>query len=267
MTTVVSDGMQFSVLVPWINQWVVCYHGNTVFVLDPSNLKCIGVMSIGQQIIDLCTHKKDVYMLVMGHQRLIIKLSLSTSEPKKTPIMLPSVIENTDAPNTVKDDNEQKDIADDDIPATLTKDEQPEAFVQENSDVVVGTAGQLESVSTDVLKNEDDKEDDQSENVIEEEKKPEEKGAKKVLSAVESRLQQVSDLKGIILSNPLGKLTSARHESPKEEEKPKDEPVSDMINCSCLVLYLISVLKIFYQSLPCFVYPAIMPYMYICTCC
>ncbi len=230
-TTVVSDGMQFSVLVPWINQWVVCYHGNTVLVLDPFNLKCIGAISIGQQIVDLTTHKDDVYMLVTGHQRTIVKLSFVTMETKKTPVMYidsSSAMEVFDT--VVTDNNDQEENVHIDIIVTDTTIDDTTMItpVIDCDDIVesndVGMIDQLEAESKEVVSEATNEEQGETGdgNVKTEEDRKEDRGAKKVLSAVESRLHQVTDLKGIILSNPLGKL---RLESPKEEEKAKDEPV------------------------------------------
>ena len=276
-TTTVGEGMQFGVLVPWINQWIVCCNGNTVLVLEPQNLKCVGAMTLGQRIVDFCTHKRHLYMLVVGHQRTIVKLSLPLSlpEPEQSPVVVniiepPSVTveEDTMAPSnmadTVKKDgleHKQKMVEDDNtgtvkeerllsnevVPIIIRVEEEetdsnecvkdgvdvPHVDEQSKAAQVTTEDLPIESKNNAKTDKEEEKELSRSDEgtsssvgVAEDEKKEETTGAKKVLSAVESRLHQVADLKGI-LSNPLGKLT--RNESPKEEEKPKDEPVSKII--------------------------------------
>ena len=239
-TTVINEGMQFDILVPWINQWVVCCHGNTVLVLEAQKLKCVGAMSIGQKIIDMCTYEKDLYLLVCGHQRTLVKLSLPLPEPIKEPKVLPvnlqspieslptihslPVVPSFHMPHEISSDAVSHAVEDDDvvkdgvsivrtnnsvkeIPVIVTQE------VKSSSEAVVNTDTNEDQI--------DDCEDNGSVAVVD---RKDESGAKKVLSAVELRLHQVADLKGI-LSNPLGKLV--RHDSPKEEEKPKqEEPVS-----------------------------------------
>lgn len=75
-TTIPSDVWQFGRLISWSNDCIVCYHGNTVWVLDPFTLVVKGVMSLGQKILDVIASGNDLYLLLIGHQRPIVKLSL-----------------------------------------------------------------------------------------------------------------------------------------------------------------------------------------------
>ena len=85
-TTVPSDTWQFGRLIPWSNDCIVCYHGNTVWVLDPFTLIVKGVMSLGQKILDVIASGNDLYLLLVGHQRPIVKLSLPVPVVKTLPV-------------------------------------------------------------------------------------------------------------------------------------------------------------------------------------
>ncbi len=280
-TTVINEGMQFDILVPWINEWVVCCHGNTVLVLEAQNLKCVGAMSIGQKIVDMCTHESDLYLLLWGHQRTLVKLSLPLpepiKEPKVSPVNLQSPTElsptiqsspdiqssptNQSLPveesfhlskQEVSSDAVSHAVEDDDVVKDGVSAIRTDKISVEKVPIIVTqeVKGSLEDVvNTDT--NEDKVDDCEDDGSVAENDRKDESGAKKVLSAVESRLHQVADLKGI-LSNPLGKL--ARHDSPKEEEKSKqEEPVSteyhQVLSVFSLILLYFNLLFLYYSYL------------------
>ena len=72
-----DDSWQFTKLVPWTDEWIVSCHGNTVWVLEPHTLSCKGMMTLGQVIVDIAVNKQDLYLLIVGHQRALVKLSLA----------------------------------------------------------------------------------------------------------------------------------------------------------------------------------------------
>ena len=83
--TTFSDVWQFGMILPWKNEWVIGYCGNTVWVLEPRTLTCVGTMTLGQKILDVEVDGNDLYLLLLGHQRLIVKLSLPQEKPEEIP--------------------------------------------------------------------------------------------------------------------------------------------------------------------------------------
>lgn len=74
--TVHNEASQFGPVLPWTNTLVVCYYGNTVWVLEPGTLMCVGVMTLGQKVLGGVTCGRDLYLLIAGHQRPLVKLSM-----------------------------------------------------------------------------------------------------------------------------------------------------------------------------------------------
>ena len=72
---------------------MVVSHENTVLVLEPQSLTCIGGISLGQSIIDMATDRRSVYLLCKGHQRKIVKLSMPAEEPTTAVLPQPSPVE------------------------------------------------------------------------------------------------------------------------------------------------------------------------------
>jgi hypothetical protein len=101
--TTPSDQWQFGKLLPWKDEWVVGWHGNTVWVLEPHSLSCKGVMTLGQKIIDVSIVNSDLYLLLVGHQRPLVKLSLPSLTPGRARRLL--VSKNTEMePSRLKSD-------------------------------------------------------------------------------------------------------------------------------------------------------------------
>ena len=225
-----------------------------MLVLEPHNLKCIGAMTLGQKIVDFGTCENDIYMLLQGHQRMIVKLSFVLPKDKRIPainVLAPMVDEEqTEAERgSEKDATEEKQMMNETEEEAGIKDKEVTCFTDkalsrdseetdnvERDGPVPTENNQLsttleEPVSSDgppllnaTIESFKDGDTEGNEDNKENEGRAE-KGPMKVLSAVESRLNQVVDLTGK-LSNPLGKLNLTRHDfprNPKEEEK--DEPV------------------------------------------
>ena len=90
---VLRSSWQLSSIQPLGDEWVVVSHENTVLVLEPQSLTCIGGISLGQSIIDMATDRRSVYLLCKGHQRKIVKLSMPAEEPTTAVLPQPSPVE------------------------------------------------------------------------------------------------------------------------------------------------------------------------------
>ena len=82
-----------------MDSWIVSWHGNTVWVLEPHTLSCIGVMTLGQKIIDVGTEGRNIYLLLCGHQRPVVKLSLPQQVKEKMKWSIDAVVEDVDTDN------------------------------------------------------------------------------------------------------------------------------------------------------------------------
>ena len=82
-----------------MDSWIVSWHGNTVWVLEPHTLSCIGVMTLGQKIIDVGTEGRNIYLLLCGHQRPVVKLSLPRQVKEKMKWGIDALVENVDTDN------------------------------------------------------------------------------------------------------------------------------------------------------------------------
>ena len=76
-----NNTWQLSSIQPLDDDWVAVSHGNTLLVLEPHSLACVGGISLGQSIVDMDTDRRSVYLLCKGHQRNIVKLSMPAEEP------------------------------------------------------------------------------------------------------------------------------------------------------------------------------------------
>lgn len=80
LPAVIKGSWQFSTLEPLGDELVAASHDNTVLVLEPKSLSCVGGMSLGQSIVDMSTDGRSIYLLCRGHQRAVVKLSLPVEE-------------------------------------------------------------------------------------------------------------------------------------------------------------------------------------------
>ena len=146
--TAFNDASQFGLVLPWVNNLVVCYYGNTIWVLEPSTLSCLGVMSLGQKVVGGVTYGQDLYLLLMGHQRPLVKLSLP--RPPTPTDNLPSHQvtpesannENGDGRLTPPEDTVKEDITDMAISSNTVE------IVEETVDVGERTAEEVTSMPT-----------------------------------------------------------------------------------------------------------------------
>lgn len=214
-------------------------------------------------------------MLVSGHQRYIVKLSLSDPKPPTTHVhtILPLEEEEgcdsaggklmDDNNDVVKDGVERKETETttdsvtspvEDLTIIEKETEPPKPSIDGDdpaiNNVTDATKDTQQEISVDMATSklidetaEDHCTDDvqSKDDVIAEEnetnEKEDEKTATKMLNAVESRIQnQVADLKGF-LSSPLSKLHLVRNESPKEEE---DESAVDSQTISTDIKIMLS---------------------------
>lgn len=112
--TTPNESWQFSRLHSWSDEWVVGYHGNTTWVLEPHTLTCKGVITLGQHVVDFTTHGRDLYLLLSGYQRPILKLSLPGLPKLHVTITCPVEEEIKDDKTIVeKENNSEKDRNDD----------------------------------------------------------------------------------------------------------------------------------------------------------
>ena len=306
--TTFSDVWQFGTILPWKNEWVIGYCGNTVWVLEPCTLTCVGTMTLGQKILDVEVDGDDLYLLLLGHQRLIVKLSLPQEKPEEIPPLCVTTgdkdtekhvktcslstenllsqeetvetknkedertmreeiegdendekkdkmkgeqfegkemekkgkgNENADEDKTVE--KEEKDVEESKLPLleeekkiiVLTDEMTKKEFYKE-----VSTFGFKYRYEEDFLAvdSEIEKHDLPISKLQEEEKQKEEKdkGSTNVLSAVESRIHHVTDLRGI-LTQPLGKLASGLLNSPTQGSTQEDDDKGTIEKVSCLM--------------------------------
>ncbi len=150
---VLRSSWQLSSIQPLGDEWVVASHENTVLVLEPQSLTCIGGISLGQGIVDMATDSGNVYLLCKGHQRKIVKLSVPAEEPidvsqpspveEKREVIEEEVINNKEESimeeiKPIADDEpEEKVVADEELTAEDTKEESQSENNQEFPALVV----------------------------------------------------------------------------------------------------------------------------------
>ena len=243
-TTTPSDTGQFGKLIPWSDGCIVCYHGNTVWVVDPFTLVVKGVMTLGQKIIDVVATGKDLYLLLVGHQRPIVKLSLPAPIVKTLPVPVEGAErreeeEMRDGGEKVKAEGdvsgEGDRISEEDKSQTVNEetkiDTKEDMTIKDDIDQIIGEplasktgeenltskeeeSVQLESSGTPSVARTDNKEEGRG--------GEEQQGSRRVLGVVVG-----SGLKGIF-AQPLNKLTEIKKELIEGQEDEKDhEPVRE----------------------------------------
>ena len=76
----VQKGCQFTLLQPLADRYLVTFHANTLLVVEPDTLLCLGAMSLGTEIVGVATAGRHIFALCCGHQRPVVKLSLSAPQ-------------------------------------------------------------------------------------------------------------------------------------------------------------------------------------------
>lgn len=219
-----------------------------MWVLDPFTLVVKGVMTLGQRIIDVVATGKDLYLLLIGHQRPIVKLSLPAPVIKTLPVSMEGderreegVIE-----DEMRDDGEKVKAAEDEVSGereSISKEEDnnqslnEETKIDTKEDMIMKTDTDqaiegppttetseenlglkeqtvpLESSGDPSVTQTDDKEEGRG--------GEEQQASRRVLGVVVG-----SGLKGIF-AQPLNKLTEIKKELVEGQEEERDEPVRE----------------------------------------
>ena len=80
-----QKGCQFTLLQPLADRYLVSFHGNTLLVVEPETLLCVGAMSLGAEIVGVATSGRHIFALCIGHQRPVVKLSLPAPQEQRLP--------------------------------------------------------------------------------------------------------------------------------------------------------------------------------------
>lgn len=76
-------GWQFTILQPLDGHYLVTFHANTLLVMEPESLLCVGAMTLGTAIVGVVTAGRHIFALCSGHQRPVVKLSLPAPQEKQ----------------------------------------------------------------------------------------------------------------------------------------------------------------------------------------
>ena len=70
---------QFSLVLPWLQNFVVTYHESTLWVLDPTTSTVVGVLCLEHKISCVATNGKFVYVLCDGVTRPLARFTVHSS--------------------------------------------------------------------------------------------------------------------------------------------------------------------------------------------
>lgn len=74
-----ADSWQFSLVLPWLKNFIVTYHDRTLCVLDPTTSTVAGVLCLNHKITCIATNGKFVYVLCDGIARPLARFTAQTA--------------------------------------------------------------------------------------------------------------------------------------------------------------------------------------------